>query len=134
MSRAFPCLFIGSYNKALPFYVDFLGFKVDFEWRHEEGLPVYMGISRGLSSGIKEGELALHLTEHKEVPEGIGILLDVEDVCEFYDDLNARNPEMLHTAGTSKHGAELVEQPWGKTELHLRDPFKNSLVFTSNTK
>ena len=133
MSRAYPCLFIESYDKALPFYVDFLGFKVDFEWRHEEGLPVYMGISRGLSPGIKDGEVATHLTEHK-VPEGVGILLDVEDVGEFYSDLNERNPEILQTAARTWHGAELVVQPWGKTELHLQDPFNNGLIFTSKTE
>jgi RNA polymerase sigma factor (sigma-70 family) len=60
---------------------------------------VYMGISRGKSLGIAKGELALHLTEHKEVPEGIGILMDVEDVYVFYGDLESRNPDALGAAG-----------------------------------
>jgi hypothetical protein len=56
MSRAYPCLYIKSYDEALPYYVDFLRFNVDFEWRSKEGLPVYMGVSRGASPGISEGE------------------------------------------------------------------------------
>ena len=87
MSRAYPCLYIKSYDEALPYYVDFLRFHVDFEWRSEEGLPVYMGVSRGASPVRQPG---------------------------FSDDL--------------------VDQPWGKTELHLYDPFRNHLVFTSPTK
>ena len=49
MSRAYPCLYIKSYDEALPYYVDFLRFHVDFEWRSKEGHPVYMGVSRGES-------------------------------------------------------------------------------------
>ncbi len=134
MSRAYPCLYIKSYEEAVRYYVDFLGFKIDFEWRHEEGFPVLMGVSRGESPGIADGELALHLTEHKEVPEGIGIGLDVEDVYVFYDDLKCRNPDALEAAGGTHHGTELVDQPWGKTELHLLDPFGNHLNFTSPTE
>ena len=110
MSRAYPCLYIQNYEEAVRYYVDFLGFKIDFEWRHEEGFPVYMGISRGKSLGIAKGELALHLTEHKEVPEGIGILMAVEDVYVFYGDLESRNPDALGAAGGTKHEAELVDQ------------------------
>lgn len=134
MSRAYPCLYIRSYGEAVRFYVDFLGFKIDFEWRHEEGFPVYMGVSRGESPGITEGELALHLTEHKEVPESNSILMDVEDVHALHNDLMTRGPDVLETAASTHHGADLVDQAWGKTDLHLVDPFGNSLAFSSPTK
>ena len=58
------------------------------------GVSGLHGISRGESPGISQGELALHLTEHKEVPEGIGILLDVESVYDFFDDLKSKKPDM----------------------------------------
>ena len=82
-----------------------------------------MGISRGPSPGITEGQIALHLTEHK-VALGIGVVADVEDVRAFHEDLKSRNPR---SAGV------LVDQPWGKTELHLKDPWENLLIFTSPT-
>ena len=122
MARAYPCLRIDSYNDAMPYYLDFLGFKVEFEYRHDEASPVYMGISRGESCGISRGELALHLTEHTEQPSRIGVMFDVESVHDLYTELKSKNPSMSE---------ELVDKPWGKTELHLRDPFGNLLNFTS---
>lgn len=124
MACAYPCLYIRSTEEALPYYVDFLGFEVTFEWRQAEGAPVYMGVSRGLSPGISEGRLAIHLTEHR-VAERVGILLDVEDVYAFHADLRSREDSKT---------PDLVDQPWGKTELHLYDPFENHLVVTSPTK
>ena len=43
-------------RKAREFYVDFLGFTVDWEHRLEPDLPLYMQVSRG--------NLVLHLSEH----------------------------------------------------------------------
>jgi catechol 2,3-dioxygenase-like lactoylglutathione lyase family enzyme len=42
--------------KADEFYLDFLGFKVDWDHRFEDKLPLYRQISRG--------NLILHLSEH----------------------------------------------------------------------
>ena len=43
-------------EKAKEFYVDFLGFTIDWEHRFEGVSPVYMQVSRG--------NLVLHLSEH----------------------------------------------------------------------
>lgn len=132
MARAYPCLYIEDYEEAVKFYVDFLKFEIDFEWRHQEGFPVYMGVSRGESPGIETGIPAFHLTEHK-VPVH-GTLLDVEDVYAFYEDLKSRDEQTLDASGDAGQAPELVAQPWGKTELHLIDPFGNRLVLTSPSK
>ena len=84
MSRAYPCLHIESYDEAVQYYKDFPGFKIVFEYRHEDGFPVYMGISRSESPGITTGELALHLTEHKQAPPKVGLLMEVKRVADFY--------------------------------------------------
>ena len=42
--------------KAREFYLDYLGFGVEFEHRFEADLPLYLGISRN--------GLQLHLSEH----------------------------------------------------------------------
>ena len=51
-----PILRIFDEAKAREFYVDFLGFKVDWEHRFEPGLPLYLQVS-------KDG-CVLHLSEH----------------------------------------------------------------------
>lgn len=44
--RVAPIFRIFSLEKAREFYLDFLGFTVDWEHRFEPGAPVYMQISR----------------------------------------------------------------------------------------
>lgn len=55
-SAAIPIIRIFSVEKAKEFYLDFLGFTLDWEHRFSEDLPLYAQISR---SG-----LTLHLSEH----------------------------------------------------------------------
>jgi catechol 2,3-dioxygenase-like lactoylglutathione lyase family enzyme len=54
--RTVPIFRIFSLEKAREFYLDFLGFKTDWEARFEPDAPVYMQVSRG--------PLPLHLSEH----------------------------------------------------------------------
>ena len=58
MGQAIPVLKIEDEDLARSFYVDGLGFKVDWDWRQEPDLPIYMGLSR-------DGWV-IHLTEHAE--------------------------------------------------------------------
>ncbi len=51
-----PILRIFDEAKAREFYLDFLGFSLDWEHRFEADFPLYMQVSRG--------ECVLHLTEH----------------------------------------------------------------------
>ena len=46
-SRVIPTLRMFDIAKAREFYLDYLGFKVDFEHRFEPNLPLFLGISRG---------------------------------------------------------------------------------------
>ena len=54
--RAIPILRIVDLAKAKEFYLDFLGFRIDWEHRFADDAPVYMHIARG--------DLVLHLSEH----------------------------------------------------------------------
>ena len=54
--RITPILRIFSVEKAKEFYCDFLGCKVDWEHRYEDGMPLFMQVSRA--------GLVLHLSEH----------------------------------------------------------------------
>lgn len=51
-----PIFRIFDLEKANAFYVDLLGFRIDWQHRFEEGYPLYMQVSRG--------GLRLHLSEH----------------------------------------------------------------------
>lgn len=118
MERAYPILRIDDYEVAKSYYVGFLGFEIEFEWRHAANSPVYMGVTRG--------GLALHLSEHLGEPAGRpgAALLQVENVLDIFEELRGKKIDMTE---------EPIEQEWGITELRLMDPFENRLTFTSPT-
>lgn len=39
MSIAYPCYYIESYDEAMPIWLDYLQFTVDFEYREKESPP-----------------------------------------------------------------------------------------------
>ena len=118
MERACPVLRIDDCEEAKEYYIYFLGFEIDFEWRHAEDFPVYMGVSRG--------GLGIHLSEHLGEPAGRpgAAYLQVNNVLDLYAELKGKNGDMTE---------ELIGQAWGWTELKLKDPFANQLTFTSPT-
>lgn len=125
MSQTFARLKIDSYNDALSYYRDFLGFEMDWEYRKDENANVYMGITRGISPGIESGSLDLHLTEFPgDQQPKTQVMFDVESIHDLYTDLKSRKPDLAES---------LKDQPWGKSELHLQDPFGNRLIFTGPT-
>jgi uncharacterized glyoxalase superfamily protein PhnB len=118
VERSIPVLKIDDYARARAFYVDRLGFEILFEWRHEPGFPVYMG--------IKRGKLILHLTEHKGDVKGYGGAVNqIADVNAFFEDLRSRN---------SNIGDAPQDMPWGSTVFSLVDPFGNRVTFTTPTE
>jgi catechol 2,3-dioxygenase-like lactoylglutathione lyase family enzyme len=109
-----PILRIFSVEKAKEFYIDFLGFKIDWEHRFEENLPLYMQISRG--------EIVLHLSEHyaDSVP-GSAIFIPTTNLEAFNKELLDKKYNYLRPG--------IVEQDWGMKEMHVIDPFGNRLRF-----
>lgn len=116
LGRITPILRIFDEAKAKEFYVDFLGFKVDWEHRFEPGLPVYMGISKD--------SCFIHLTEHHgDCSPGAAIRI-------FTDELDAYQQELL--AKQYKYARPgIQEQPWGSRDMTIHDPFGNRLTFTT---
>ncbi len=101
-------------GKAREFYVDWLGFKVDFEHRFEPGAPLYMGISRG---GCQ-----LHLSEHHgDGSPGAVIRIQVDELEAFHAELQAR-PYRNYRPG-------LCDREWGSREMVVQDGTGNRLVF-----
>jgi catechol 2,3-dioxygenase-like lactoylglutathione lyase family enzyme len=69
--------------KAREFYVDWLGFRVDWEHRFEPALPLYMQVSRG--------DCILHLSEHHgDATPGSAVRIRVDELDAFHAELTAR--------------------------------------------
>jgi catechol 2,3-dioxygenase-like lactoylglutathione lyase family enzyme len=105
--------------KAREFYVDFLGFKVDWEHRFGDNFPLYMQVSRG--------GCILHLSEHHEdCSPGSALRIPVDDADALRDELHSKDYR------NAKPGAE--DMPWGTREMAIADPFGNRLIFFSEKK
>jgi uncharacterized glyoxalase superfamily protein PhnB len=114
-SRTTPILRIFDEAKAREFYVDFLGFNVDWEHRFEPGLPLYMQVSKG--------GCVLHLSEHHgDCSPGAAMRIETDDL------------EALHAELRSKHykyaQPGIEDMPWGTRDMSVKDPFGNRLTFT----
>ncbi|MRW89661.1 VOC family protein [Duganella sp. FT80W] len=96
------------------FYVDFLGFKVDWEHRFEGNFPLYTQVS-------KDGCL-LHLSGHfGDCAPGAAIRIATSDVDAYQAELIAK--EYKH----ARPG--VAEVPWGGREMTIIDPSGNRLTF-----
>ncbi|HMN73106.1 MAG TPA: glyoxalase superfamily protein [Rhodoblastus sp.] len=108
-----PLIRIFDVAKAREFYLDFLGFSVDWEHRFAPELPLYMQVSRG--------GLTFHLTEHYgDATPGSNCFVPMEGVHAFQKELAAKNYNYL------RPGVEKVD--WGY-EMTVYDPFGNRIRF-----
>jgi len=115
LDKTTPILRIFDENKAKEFYVDFLGFNVDWEHRFEEGLPLYMQVSRDAC--------VLHLSEHHgDCCPGAAMRIETTALDEYQNELLEKHYK------NSRPGIQ--EMPWGSRDMSITDPFGNRLVFT----
>jgi uncharacterized glyoxalase superfamily protein PhnB len=116
-----PILFVRDVTASAEFYRSRLGFEVDF--LHGEP-PFYGSVSRdgvclhlrfvhrpGFFAELASGEESLILAS-----------FEVSDVRTLFDEFEARAVEFAQP---------LVEQPWGGTDFHVRDPDGNVISFVA---
>jgi len=114
MARPVPIFRIFDEAKAREFYLDYLGFTIDFEHRFADDLPLYMG--------VKRSEFELHLSEHHgDGAPGARIRVLVNDIQALHAELAAKKYKYARPG--------IVDQEWGFRELMIGDPFGNNLVF-----
>jgi catechol 2,3-dioxygenase-like lactoylglutathione lyase family enzyme len=102
-------------KKAREFYLDYLGFAVDFEQRFHETAPLFMGISRG--------GLQLFLSEHHgDGSPGIHVVVEVDGVEALHRELATKKYEYMNP------GIETRE--WGTREVCVVDPSGNQVIFS----
>jgi catechol 2,3-dioxygenase-like lactoylglutathione lyase family enzyme len=115
--QTIPLLRIFDIAKAKDFYIDFLGFKTDWEHRFEPGMPLYMQISRG--------ECILHLTEHHgDCCPGATVFIRVKGLDDFHAEISGKQYRYARPA------VELA--PWNAKLVQVSDPFGNRLRFNED--
>lgn len=118
LERTIPILRIFDVAKAREFYLDYLGFSVDFEHRFHDDAPLFMGISRG--------PIRLYLSEHHgDGTPGTHIVIQMHGVEELHRELSAKNYRYMNPG--------IQTQEWGTRELIVYDPFNNHVVFSERT-
>lgn len=99
--------------KAREFYLDFLGFSVEFEHRFAADLPLYLGICR---NGLR-----IHLSEHHgDASPGSTLFVPMRNIALLHRELGAK--------GYRYGRPEIVQQDWGQI-LEVHDPFGNRIRF-----
>jgi uncharacterized glyoxalase superfamily protein PhnB len=114
MNTVIPIFRIFDIDKAKEFYIDWLGFEIDWEHRFGENFPLYMSISKDY--------ITIHLSEHYgDATPGSKIMINFKGLKEYCDSLRAK--DYLYY----KPGVE--ESQWNSYIMELIDPFGNRLMF-----
>ena len=123
MSTITPILRIFDYDKAIEFYVNWLGFKVDWEHEFEPGTtPKYIQVSLR--------DLVLHLSEHHG-DASPGTHIRIND----FEGLKAYNKELNNKK--YKYGRPGLQVPeWNKKTIYMtvHDPFGNRVTFNEEVR
>jgi catechol 2,3-dioxygenase-like lactoylglutathione lyase family enzyme len=110
-----PTIRIFSVEKAREFYIDYLGFKVDWEHRFDDNAPLLMQVSRG---GI-----ILRLSEHHgDGSPGVHVTIEMTGIDELHAELTARKYRYF------RPGVE--DMPWNARVMVVYDPFGNRVYFS----
>lgn len=113
-NKIIPVLRIFDYDKAVEFYVKWLGFTIDWEHRFEDNTPIYMQVSMG---GI-----ILHLSEHHgDCSPGANVFIECEGLKAYHETLIAKKYKY------NRPGLE--ETFYGTWAVTVNDPFYNKIIF-----
>lgn len=108
-----PVLRMFDIAKTKGFYLDFLGFTLDWEHRFEPEMPLYTQISRG--------GFTLHLSEHHgDGSPGAVVFVPMNGIAAFHAEISAKGYPYM------RPGVE--EAPWG-LEMQVWDPSGNRIRF-----
>ena len=118
IQKVIPVLRIFDYQKAIEFYVDWLGFKINWQHTFDKNSPVYLEIER-------DG-LLIHLSEHHgDGTPGTNVVVGVTGIEEFRTEIISKNYKY------NKPGLEKTF--YGSLALKIIDPFHNQVIFNEKT-
>lgn len=116
--QAIPIIRIFDEEKAKVFYVKFLGMKVDWEHRFEQGFPIYMQVSKG--------SLVFHLSEHSgDCTPGSKIFVNTSKLDELFKEVISSEYKYSKP--------EIETAPWGDRTFTVTDPFSNKILFNAQS-
>ena len=119
LQKNIPILRIFDVAKAKEFYIDWLGFKVDFEHQFEKDMPYYIGISRD--------DIQLHLSEHHgDATPGSKVFIICNEIEKYFAELQSRPYKYYHPG--------LNKTFYDSLEICVQDPFGNRLSFNEYLK
>ena len=119
LGRPTPILRMFDERMTREFYVDFLGFKIDWEHRVENG-PLYMQVSHG--------DCMMQLSGHfGDGCPGSAVSIPIDDIESYQQGLLAKKYKHARPGA-----AELT--PWGSLELTLTDPSGNRITLAQEKK
>jgi catechol 2,3-dioxygenase-like lactoylglutathione lyase family enzyme len=106
-----PILRVASLDASLAYYVDVLGFSV--QWRN------------GGFASVRRGRAALMLSEGDQGHPGTWMWLAVSDADALHEELRGRGAVIRHPP---------TNYPWGSRELHVSDPDGHVLRLGSDNR
>lgn len=113
LSAPIPILRIFAEDTARAYYLDFLGFTIDWEHRFEDGMPLY--------AQIRRGAMVLHLSEHHgDATPGSTVFVPVTGINAYQAELLAKKYKYSRP--------HLSDLDWGR-QMEIADPFGNRLRF-----
>ena len=109
-----PVLRIFDVAKANEFYIDWLGFTIEWQHQFEFGAPLYMS--------IKKDSIQIHLSEHYgEATPGSKVFIICDQIEKYYQELQSRPYKYYRPS--------LEKTFYNSVCLVVTDPFGNRLSF-----
>jgi uncharacterized glyoxalase superfamily protein PhnB len=113
-TKVIPVLRIFDYKKAIEFYIDWLGFEIQWEHEFEPGMPKYLE--------VKKDDIIFHLSEHHgDGTPGTHVFIWCQGVREFHKELIDKKYHY------NRPGLE--ETFYGSWCVTVNDPFNNKIGF-----
>jgi len=117
-----PILRFYDYDKTIEFYVNWLGFKIDWEHEYEPGMPKFMQVSLR--------DIILHLSEHHGdgSPNTHINLQEFEGLREYHSELLDKKYKY------NRPGIHVPEWDPSSVIVTVIDPVGNQLTFSEKVK
>lgn len=106
-------------DKGKEFYIEWLGFKIEFEHQFEENTPYYIGITKD--------DIQLHLSEHYgDATPGSKVFIVCNEIEKYFAELQSRPYKYYRSC--------LEKTFYAALEFSVQDPFGNKLSFNQYLK
>lgn len=112
-----PQFLVDDLNRAIAYYVDKLGFELDFVYQ-----SFYAGVTRdGLTIHLKHGSRLNAEKEHRKQNEHLDAYISVSGVRDLFSELGTRGAEVIK---------QLERRPWACLDFYVEDLDGNILCFS----